>query len=278
MEAQAAAALDHPHICTIHEIGTAPDGRLFISMPCYEGETLREKIERGPLEVEEAIELSAQVARGLAKAHEVGVIHRDIKPANVLVTTDGIAKIVDFGLAKLSGVELTKTGMAMGTVAYMSPEQALGSDVTARTDLWSLGVMLYEMLAGGRPFIGENSVAVLHAILKREPDPIGQRRPDLPPQLESLIHSCLVKEAVDRCPAASELVERLQALQTTDRVPPSSAGRGGALHLAGGRAAASLHRGCFHLRVLRAGGAPLAVGAGRAHRADRAGSSAGRRG
>ncbi len=215
VEAQAAAALDHPHICTIHEIGTAPDGRLFISMPCYEGETLRQKIERGPLEVEEAIEISVQVARGLAKAHEVGVIHRDIKPANILVTTDGIAKIVDFGLAKLSGVELTKTGMAMGTVAYMSPEQALGSDVTARTDLWSLGVMLYEMLAGGRPFTGENSVAVLHAILKREPDPIGQRRSDLPPGLERLVHSCLVKEAVDRCPAASELVARLQELQTS---------------------------------------------------------------
>jgi serine/threonine protein kinase/pimeloyl-ACP methyl ester carboxylesterase/tetratricopeptide (TPR) repeat protein len=223
VEAQAAAALDHPHICTIHEIGTAPDGRLFIAMPCYEGETLREKIERGPLDVEQAIELSVQVARGLAKAHEVGVIHRDIKPANVLVTTDGIAKIVDFGLAKLSGVELTKTGMAMGTVAYMSPEQALGTDVTARTDLWSLGVMLYEMLAGGRPFTGENSVAMLHAILKREPDPIGQRRSDLPPKLESLVHSCLVKEAVDRCPAASELVERLQELQAStgslSRVP-----------------------------------------------------------
>jgi len=223
VEAQAAAALDHPHICTIHEIGTAPDGRLFISMPCYEGETLREKIERGPLDVEEAIEFSVQVARGLAKAHEVGVIHRDIKPANVLVTTDGIAKIVDFGLAKLSGVELTKTGMAMGTVAYMSPEQALGTDVTARTDLWSLGVMLYEMLAGGRPFTGENSVAMLHAILKREPDPIGQRRSDLPPELESLVHACLVKEAVDRCPAASEVVERLLALQTStatiSRVP-----------------------------------------------------------
>ncbi|MEE8595556.1 MAG: tetratricopeptide repeat protein, partial [Gemmatimonadota bacterium] len=223
VEAQAAAALDHPHICTIHEIGTAPDGRLFISMPCYEGETVRAKIERGPLDVEEAVELSLQVARGLAKAHEVGVIHRDIKPANVMVTTDGIAKIVDFGLAKLSGVELTKTGLAMGTVAYMSPEQALGSDVTARTDLWSLGVMLYEMLAGGRPFTGENSVAMLHAILKREPDPIGQRRSGLSPELESLVHSCLVKEAVDRCPAASELVERLGALQTStgplSRVP-----------------------------------------------------------
>jgi pimeloyl-ACP methyl ester carboxylesterase/tetratricopeptide (TPR) repeat protein/class 3 adenylate cyclase len=223
VEAQAAAALDHPHICTIHEIGTAPDGRLYISMPCYEGETLREKIERRPLDVGEAIELSAQVARGLAKAHEVGVIHRDIKPANILVTTDGIAKIVDFGLAKLSGVELTKTGMAMGTVAYMSPEQALGTDVTARTDLWSLGVMLYEMLAGRRPFTGENSVAMLHAILKREPDPIGQQRSDLPLELESLVHSCLVKEAADRCPTAAELVERLHELQTSteslSRVP-----------------------------------------------------------
>jgi serine/threonine protein kinase/tetratricopeptide (TPR) repeat protein/pimeloyl-ACP methyl ester carboxylesterase len=219
VEAQAAAALDHPHICTIHEIGMAPDGRLFIAMPYYEGETLREKIDRGPLNVDEAVELAVQVTRGLSKAHEVGVIHRDIKPANVLVTTDGIAKIVDFGLAKLIGVDLTQTAMTMGTVAYMSPEQAYGKEVDERTDLWSLGVMFYEMLCGSRPFTGDNSVAVMHAIMKREPEPIEERREGLPPGLPALVHSCLAKEPADRLASAEQLLSELSGLQA----PPGPA-------------------------------------------------------
>ncbi|UCG76150.1 MAG: alpha/beta fold hydrolase [Gemmatimonadota bacterium] len=217
VEAQAAAALDHPHICTIHEIGTAPDGRLYIAMPCYEGETLRDKIGRGPLDLDEAIELGIQVARGLAKAHQFGVIHRDIKPANVLVTHDGLAKIVDFGLAKLSGIDLTRTGMAMGTVAYMSPEQAMGEPVDARTDLWSLGVVLYEMVTGQRPFRGDSSVATLHAILKREPERIARRRPDVPGELEEIINRCLQKRVDDRVGAASEVLEVLHGLQSSSR-------------------------------------------------------------
>ncbi len=211
LEAQAAAALDHPHICTIHEIGSTESGGLFIAMPCYEGESLQQKIERGPLEVAEAVELALQVARGLAKAHEVGVIHRDIKPANILLTTDGIAKIVDFGLAKLSGVNLTRTGTTMGTVAYMSPEQVGGEPVDARTDLWSLGVVLYEMLAGSRPFTGDNSIAVLHAIMKREPEPLGRRREGLAPEFERTVHRCLAKDPNERCASAAELVELLEA-------------------------------------------------------------------
>ena len=231
LEAQAAAALDHPHICTIHEIGMAPDGRLFIAMPHYEGETLREKIDRGPLGVDEALELATQVSRGLSKAHEVGVIHRDIKPANVLVTTDGIAKIVDFGLAKLSGVELTRTGMAMGTVAYMSPEQAFGGQVDERTDIWSLGVVLYEMLVGSRPFQGENSVALMHAIMKRDPEPIGDRRDGLPDELQSLVHSCLVKEPTERVGSADEVLAQLNRIRTVPAAfptrPPAPVSEGG---------------------------------------------------
>jgi len=154
-EARAASALDHPNICTIHEIEETDDGRLYIAMGCYEGESLREKIKRGPLETDEAIDLAIQAASGMAKAHAKGIVHRDIKPANILVTQDGVAKVVDFGLAKLAGqVKLTREGTTVGTVAYMSPEQAKGEAVDQRTDIWSLGVVLYEMLSGVLPFKG----------------------------------------------------------------------------------------------------------------------------
>ena len=132
-EAQAASALQHHNICAIHEIDETPEGQLFISMDCYEGETLKEKIERGPLAVEEAIDLTIQVAEGLSEAHEAGIVHRDIKPGNILVTRKGVVKILDFGLAKLAGqTKMTRTGTTMGTVSYMSPEQAKGADVDAR--------------------------------------------------------------------------------------------------------------------------------------------------
>jgi len=135
-EAQAASSLDHPNICSIHEIDETPDGRMFIVMPCYEGESLQAKIERGPLELDDAVDIAIQAASGLAKAHEKGIVHRDIKPGNIFVTSDGLAKIVDFGLAKLSGrTKLTRTGTAPGTVSYMSPEQLRGGDIDHRTDI-----------------------------------------------------------------------------------------------------------------------------------------------
>jgi serine/threonine protein kinase len=152
-EAQAASALDHPNICNIHEIDETDDGRIFICMAYYEGETLKEKIERGPLPIDQTLDLTLQIAQGLAKAHEHGITHRDIKPANVMITKDGIAKIVDFGLAKLAGQSrLTQTGSTLGTMAYMSPEQARAEVVDHRTDIWALGVVLYEMLTGQLPF------------------------------------------------------------------------------------------------------------------------------
>ncbi len=152
-EAQAASSLQHNNICVVYDIDETDDGQMFISMECLEGETLKKEIERGPLKIEEALDIAIQIARGHTKAHESGIVHRDIKPANILITSDGVAKIVDFGLAKLSGrTMLTKTGSTLGTAPYMSPEQASGGVVDHRTDIWSLGVVLYEMIAGRRPF------------------------------------------------------------------------------------------------------------------------------
>jgi serine/threonine protein kinase len=159
-EAQAASALDHPNICTIHQIDETDDGRTFICMTCYDGETLEERIATGPLSVEEAAGIAAQIAAGLAKAHAQGIVHRDVKPANVFLTGDGQVKIFDFGLAKLAGLSrLTRDGTAVGTAAYMSPEQTSGEDVDHRTDIWALGAVLYEMISGKLPFEVPRQVA-----------------------------------------------------------------------------------------------------------------------
>ena len=153
-EARAASALDHPNICNVHDIVQTDDGRIFIVMAYYEGETLKNKIDRGPLTIEEAVDIAIQLAQGLAKAHEQGIVHRDIKPANLIITSDGTAKIVDFGLAKLTGIGLVQTTSGKGTIAYMCPEQIRGHPVDHRCDLWALGVLLYEMLTGRLPFQG----------------------------------------------------------------------------------------------------------------------------
>ena len=166
-EAQAASALDHPNICTIPEINETADGQLYLVMAHYAGETLKERIARGPLALDDAIDIATQVGQGLAEAHGAGIVHRDIKPANLLVTKSGTVKILDFGLAKLAGSEgVTQTGTTVGTVLYMSPEQARGEEVDHRTDIWSLGVVLYEMLTGAPPFQGDNFLAISKAILE----------------------------------------------------------------------------------------------------------------
>jgi len=147
LEAKASSALDHPNIGVLYEIGETEEGETFIAMAYYEGETLRQKLAGGALPLDDAVSIAEQIAMGLAKAHEGGIVHRDIKPANIIVTRDGVVKIIDFGLAKLQeATRMTRRGAVMGTPAYMSPEQARGDDVDARTDLWSLGVVLYEML------------------------------------------------------------------------------------------------------------------------------------
>lgn len=172
-EAQAASSLEHNNICNIHEIDETEDGQIFIVMACYEGQALKERIEHRPLKLTEALDIATQIAEGLAKAHEKDIVHRDIKPANIMMTTDGVVKIVDFGLAKLAGrTKLTKSGTTMGTVAYMSPEQTRGEDVDERADIWSLGVVFYEMVTGQQPFKGEYEQAVMYSIMHEEPEPM----------------------------------------------------------------------------------------------------------
>jgi tetratricopeptide (TPR) repeat protein/predicted Ser/Thr protein kinase len=204
-EARAASALDHPHIITIYEIGESADERLYLAMAYYEGETLRERITRGPLSVEEAVELAVQIAEGLAAAHRKGIVHRDIKPENLLITADAVVKILDFGLAKVGGQVLTRPGVTPGTAAYMSPEQTRGVRVDARTDLWSLGVLLYEMLARVRPFRGEDA-ALVHGIRHDEPAPLRTLRPEVPAGLARVVERCLAKDPSARYPGAEALL------------------------------------------------------------------------
>jgi len=212
-EAQAASALDHPNICNIHEIEETEDGRLYIAMAYYEGDSLRDKIKRGPLKKEEALDIILQAARGMAKAHQKGIIHRDLKPANILVTGEGVVKVVDFGLAKLAGqIKLTREGTTIGTVAYMSPEQAKGETIDQRTDTWSLGVVLYEMLSGRLPFKGDYEQSVIHAILNHDPEPIARIRKDIPRELDHVLGKSLEKRAIDRYQGMEEFLGDLEAV------------------------------------------------------------------
>jgi formylglycine-generating enzyme required for sulfatase activity/dienelactone hydrolase len=213
-EAQTASALQHHNICTIHEIDETPDGQLFICMDCYDGETLKQKIARGALPGGEAIDTAIQIAEGLSKAHEAGMVHRDIKPANIMVTRDGVVKILDFGLAKLAGqTKMTRTGTTLGTVAYMSPEQAKGMEVDARSDIFSLGAVLYEMLAGQVPFPGEHEAAVLYGIVNSEPEPVERGRLDVPEELQRIVGKMLTKGVDARYQRARDLITDLESLQ-----------------------------------------------------------------
>ena len=210
-EAKAASALDHPNICTIFEINETPDGQLYLVMAHYEGETLKERISKGPLELKDAIDIATQVGEGLAEAHGAGIVHRDIKPANLLITKTGVVKILDFGLAKLAGSEgMTQTGTTVGTVAYMSPEQAKGQQVDHRTDIWSLGVVLYEMLAGTPPFQGENLLSISNAIMDGEPSLLTGASSSA----HSVVTKALNKDRGQRYQAVADLLTELQALQS----------------------------------------------------------------
>jgi serine/threonine protein kinase/Flp pilus assembly protein TadD len=213
-EAQAASALDHPNICTIYEINETDEGQMFIAMAYYGGESLKEGIARGPLDIEDALNVAIQVAEGLARAHEAGMVHRDIKPANILITPRDEVKIVDFGLAKLTGMHITTgIGVPMGTVLYMSPEQACGDQVDKRTDIWALGVVLYEMLTGVLPFAGENEQSVIYSILNVEPKAPTYTHTGIPPALEKVVMKAIRKDASERYSDAEEILSDLRKLK-----------------------------------------------------------------
>ncbi len=210
-EARATPSLDHPNICAIHEIAQAEDGSWYIAMAWYDGQTLKKTISRGPLDPELALRYARQTALGLGDAHDHDVVHRDIKPANIIVTDRGDVKILDFGLARLLGkARLTRTGTVMGTAAYMSPEQARGEDVGTSSDIWSLGVVLYEMLSGKVPFDGESDVAMIYSVLHSEPAPLPQpicRNSEI---CTDIIQNCLARNTRDRYPSAKILAEDIE--------------------------------------------------------------------
>jgi len=213
-EARAAATLDHPNLCTIYEVGEIEDGRLFIAMALYTGETIKARLARnGPLSVNEALAITRQIAAGLACAHEAGIIHRDLKPGNVMLLPDGTVKILDFGLAKDRN-ERASTSRGFGTVAYMSPEQILGNVVEARADLWAVGVVLYEMLTGQKPFRGEHEVAIADAIVHDEPAAPTTLRAELPADVEQVVLALLQKDRRAGYATMNELMADLAAIAT----------------------------------------------------------------
>jgi Tol biopolymer transport system component len=218
-EAQAASALDHSNICTIHEIAETPEGQSFIVMACYEGETLKDRIERGPLKLDEALDIAIGIGTALVAAHESGIVHRDIKPANVMLTRRSEVKVVDFGLAKLidefgiTRTSITQPGTTVGTVAYMSPDQTLGAAVDQRTDIWALGVVLYEMVSGRRPFDGGQPASILHAVAHEQPAPLTSLRTGVPIDLDRIVMRALAKQPNDRYQSAADLVSEVRQLR-----------------------------------------------------------------
>jgi serine/threonine-protein kinase len=223
-EAQAAAAIRHPNICPIYDIEES-DGRLFIAMAYLEGEPLSRRIARGTLAIRQAVDIAIQIARALDAAHESGIVHRDIKSSNIILSPGGHASILDFGLALRSGAaRLTRAGYAVGTPQYMSPEQARGGELDGRTDIWSLGVLLFEMLAGKPPFVRDHESAVIHAILTEQPPRVTSLRPEVPVELEKVVATALAKQPEHRWRRARDLavaLERIQAQRATDETAPT---------------------------------------------------------
>ncbi|MFT5784503.1 MAG: serine/threonine protein kinase, partial [Candidatus Krumholzibacteriia bacterium] len=216
LEAQAAARLEHPNICTILEVGESPDGKMFIAMPLYEGDSLRSRLNGGPIPLPELTDYARQICSGLNKAHEQGIVHRDIKPENIFVTDDGVLKILDFGIAKLSAAGVTGTGAVIGTLSYMSPEQASSQAVDHRSDIWSLGVMLFEMACGQAPFKRDNALAMINALVNQTPPTLDTIWPEAPPALTKVIQHALQKRPADRFQSVAELGATLDDLYDTE--------------------------------------------------------------
>lgn len=224
-EAQTASALDHPNICTIYEIDETAERQVFIAMAYYQGETLKSKIERGPTSLQEAITLIRQIGGGLAKAHEKGIVHRDVKPANLMVTDDQVVKILDFGVAKFqSRADFASPGVIIGTPSYMSPEQASGKPVDCRSDIWSLGVILFEMLTASLPFEGNNDRALMRAIVNDEPLPLNKFLSNPSANIQNILQRVLAKNPNERYQSIKEffndldLIERNRLTQADTKV------------------------------------------------------------
>ena len=219
-EARAAAALDHPNICPVYEIGEA-EGTIYIAMPCVRGRSLKDRIAAGPLTLEEALGIAEEVAEGLKEAHGRGIVHRDIKPANIMLPDKGQAKIMDFGLAKLTGIaDVTKTLAVTGTPAYMSPEQAKGEPVDQRTDIWSFGATLYEMLSGEMPFGRKGDQALIYSILHEIPESLTRVRPEIPVLLDRLVQKALAKDKLFRYQTVAEILVDLKAVRSSGQSAP----------------------------------------------------------
>ncbi len=218
-EARAVSRLDHQNICTLYDIGETEDKELYIAMPFYEGYTLDKLIENGPIPILDVIAISLQICSGLHAAHNHDIVHRDIKPANIIITTENIVKILDFGVAKINGVNLTSTGVSLGTVAYMSPEQLEGKAIDARTDIWAVGVLLYEMLMGVRPFMGDQAPAIIHAVLYADlPDfNLGN---EIPEALSEVIKKALVRNKDERYASLEELMDDLRKVSNNEKITP----------------------------------------------------------
>jgi serine/threonine protein kinase len=226
-EARAASALNHPNILTIYEIGEA-DGHHFIATEFIEGETLRRRLDNSRLEIGSVLDVAIQISSALAAAHAKGIVHRDIKPENVMLRRDGYVKVLDFGLAKLTEQPInseastfinTEAGVVLGTVNYMSPEQVRGTTVDARTDIWSFGVVLYEMVAGRRPHEGPTTSDVIASILEREPPRLAELAPGVPSELERIVHKCLEKDLENRYLSVSEMQVDLRPLSSSTSAP-----------------------------------------------------------
>lgn len=215
-EARAAARLEHPHVATVHDIDRTSNGRLFIVMAYYAGETLRALLGRGALHGRDALRIAAQIASALAAAHEAGIVHRDVKPANILFDAEGNARLADFGIAKLTDDETSRTGLTLGTIAYMSPEQARGDATDGRSDLWSLGVVLYEMLAGRRPFVGADAFALRRALMEDEPLPLDEDPTPRGRAVRAIVASLLERDPSRRPAHAADVRRSLDRLARDD--------------------------------------------------------------